>query len=81
MKKSTVLLADDHKLVRAGLRSLVEKAEDFEVVGEASDGREALERVNQLQPDIVLLDIAMPELNGLEVTERIARYHKQVKIF
>jgi DNA-binding NarL/FixJ family response regulator len=63
-----VLLADDHALVRAGIRSLLEHVADVEVVAEADDGREALRLIAELRPDVVLLDVAMPGLNGLETT-------------
>jgi len=66
-----VLLADDHALVRAGIRSLLEHIEGVEVVGEAGDGHEALRLAAALKPDVVLLDIALPGLNGLEVAERL----------
>ena len=66
-----VLLADDHALVRAGIRSLLEHIEGVEVVGEAGDGHEALRLAAALNPDVVLLDIALPGLNGLEVAERL----------
>ncbi len=68
-----VLLADDHTLVRAGLRALVEGFAGFRVVAEAGDGREAARLVRQLEPDIALLDIAMPGLNGLDAAALIAR--------
>lgn len=68
-----VLVVDDHALVRSGIRSLVASFAGFEVVGEAADGREAVAQARQLEPDLVLLDIAMPELNGLEAADRIAR--------
>ncbi len=66
-----VLLADDHILVRAGLRALLERERDFEIVGEADDGREAIRLVKELNPHVVLMDISMPGLNGLEAVERI----------
>ena len=66
-----ILLADDHKLVRQTLRRFLESEDDFELVGEAGDGRQALEEVEKLHPDILLLDIMMPGLNGLEVTRRV----------
>ncbi len=72
MKTVRVLLADDHKLVRAGIRSLLETLDDVEVVGEAVDGRAALELIGQGFPDIVLMDIAMPGLNGLEAVSQIS---------
>lgn len=68
-----VVLADDHNLVRAGIRVLLEQMSGVEVVGEASDGREALALVLREKPDLALLDIGMPGLNGLEAAERIAR--------
>lgn len=68
-----VLLADDHALVRQGIRSLLEKLDDIEVVGEVSDGREAVELSKTIQPDIVFMDIAMPGLNGLEAVTRMKK--------
>lgn len=68
-----VLLADDHGLVRAGIRSLLDQVETLTVIGETGDGRAVLKLVKEHQPDIVLLDIAMPSLNGLEVAARISR--------
>ncbi len=74
-----VLLAEDHQLVRAGIRKLLESVPGFEVVAEASDGREALRLVRELSPDIVLTDIAMSGLNGMEATARITRDHPKVR--
>jgi DNA-binding NarL/FixJ family response regulator len=68
-----VLLADDHDLVRAGIRVLLDSAQGIQVIGEAGNGREALRLARELQPNVVLMDIAMPELNGLDATARIAR--------
>ncbi len=79
-KTVRLLLADDHALVRAGLRELVQKVPGIEVVAEANNGRQALELVQTHNPDLVLLDIGMKELNGLEVAERIMREHRGVKI-
>jgi DNA-binding NarL/FixJ family response regulator len=67
-----VLLADDQTLVRSGFRALLERAEDIEVVGEAADGAEAVERVRTERPDVVLMDIRMPGVDGLEATRRLA---------
>ena len=66
-----VLIADDQALVRGGFRMILDAQEDIEVVGEASDGREALARARELAPDVVLMDIRMPELDGLEATRRL----------
>jgi len=75
-----ILIADDHTLVRAGLTSLIAKLPGMEVVAEAADGRQALRMVRDLQPDLVLMDIAMPGLNGLESAERIHNIHPHTKI-
>jgi DNA-binding NarL/FixJ family response regulator len=74
-----VLIADDHGLVRAGIRALLEKQSTMEVVAEASNGREALRMVRQHKPDLVLMDIAMPELNGLEAVRRLAKDFPKVR--
>lgn len=71
MLRIRVLLADDHGLVRHGIRSLLEKAGDIEIVGEANDGQETLDLVRQFAPDVLLLDIAMPRLNGLQAIQHI----------
>jgi DNA-binding NarL/FixJ family response regulator len=68
-----VMLADDHALFRAGIRSLLEAIEGVSIVGEARDGHEALRMVAERRPDIVLLDVALPQLNGIEVAERLVR--------
>ncbi len=68
-----VLVADDHALLRQGIRSLLEARLGWQVVGEAVNGREAVEKAAQLKPDVVLLDITMPELNGIEATRQILK--------
>ncbi|MBI4525789.1 MAG: response regulator transcription factor, partial [Deltaproteobacteria bacterium] len=80
MKPLRVLLADDHSLVRAGIRSLIEKIPLIEVVGEASDGRHAFELIKKREPNVVLMDIAMAGLNGLEVAERVIKNFPTVKV-
>lgn len=75
-----VLLVDDHKLVRAGIRALLETLAEVEVVGEADDGREALELAASLKPDIVLMDIAMKGMNGLEATTRLKQSFPQIRV-
>ena len=73
MSTIRVLLVDDHKLFRAGIRSLLQTVSDVEVVGEADDGREGLRLIEAHCPDIVLMDIMMPGLNGLDAAARVAR--------
>src|ERR1700726_28095 len=71
-KQIRILLADDHTVMRRGLRLLLESHPGFNVVGEASDGRQALEQAEATHPDVVILDIAMPNLSGIEAAQRIA---------
>jgi DNA-binding NarL/FixJ family response regulator len=75
-----VLLADDHKIVRDGLRALIECCDDMEVVAEAENGREALQMARKQQPDIVIMDISMPELNGIDAARQILAAVKGVKV-
>ena len=80
MEKINVLLADDHTIVRQGLRMLLEAEPDIAVVGEAENGHQALQLTRQLQPHVVVMDLAMPNLNGLEATRQITREMPTVKL-
>jgi two-component system response regulator NreC len=80
VSKTTVLLAEDHTIVRKGLRSLLESEADIEIVGEAENGREAIDRVEELRPDVVVMDIGMPGLNGLEATRQIKKRFSDVQV-
>jgi DNA-binding NarL/FixJ family response regulator len=78
--KYRILIADDHRIVREGLMSLIEKEADLEIVGMAANGRQALKMTHQLKPDVVIMDIAMPGLNGIDVTSQIVNEIPGVKI-
>jgi RNA polymerase sigma factor (sigma-70 family) len=80
MKKIRILIADDHGVVRKGLRLQLEQHSDFEVIGEANNGREAIMLVDELSPDIVIMDIAMPNLNGIQAAAQIVKKNPQVGI-
>jgi DNA-binding NarL/FixJ family response regulator len=80
MKPITLLLAEDHMIVREGLRKMLELEGGFEIVGEAQDGRQAVAQAHKLRPDVVLMDIAMPLLNGLEATRQILHAHPAAKV-
>jgi DNA-binding NarL/FixJ family response regulator len=80
MKRITVLLAEDHTIVREGFRKMLELEDDFEVVGEAQDGRQAAAMVSKLRPAVVLMDIAMPRLNGLEATRQLLKAVPATKV-
>ncbi len=80
MNKIRVILAEDHTIVRQGLRSLLEQSDDIKVIAEAEDGREAVKKTEQLKPDIVLMDISMPILNGIEATRQIKKKFPDIKV-
>ena len=80
MRKLRFLLVDDHDVVRRGLRSLVEAQVGWEVCGEAATGREAVEKAGRLRPNIVIMDITMPELNGLEATRQIRKATPETQV-
>jgi DNA-binding NarL/FixJ family response regulator len=82
MKKNKlrILLADDHKIVRDGLRLLIDGQPDMVVIGEAANGKEALHKARELKPDVVVMDLSMPELNGLQATEQLTAIFPELKV-
>jgi DNA-binding NarL/FixJ family response regulator len=80
MKRITVILAEDHQIVREGFRSLLEHERDIAVVGEAANGRQAVQLTRKLRPDVVIMDIAMPVLNGLEASRQIRKDFPETKV-
>jgi two-component system response regulator NreC len=80
MKKIRLLVADDHKIFRQGIKKLLEEEPDLQVVGEAADGRDTVKKATELKPDLVLMDIAMANLNGLEATKQIKKVLPEIKV-
>ena len=80
MNSVRILLADDHKVVRQGLRKILEESPDWEVVAEAGDGREAVRQAEELKPDVAIIDIAMPLLNGIEATRQIVKRSPSTRV-
>jgi len=79
-EKIRILIADDHKMVREGLKTFILPISDFEVVAEASNGREAVEKAGLLQPDVILMDLIMPEMDGIEVTQALAQQKNAARV-
>ena len=80
MSVARILIADDHDVVRRGLRSLIEEQQYWKVIAEAKDGRDAVAKVSELKPDIAILDISMPLLNGLDAAKQILKLNRQTKV-
>lgn len=80
MSKTKVLLVDDHTIVRQGLKALLDFQDGIEVVGEAEDGRQAIEKAKELVPDIIVIDITMPNLNGIEATRQLKKVNSEMKV-
>lgn len=78
--KTKILLVDDHKILRDGICSLVKGYNDIEVIGEAPDGKTALQMVRELHPDLVIMDISMPDMNGIDATRKIRNEHPDIKV-
>lgn len=78
--KTRILLVDDHELVRRGIRSLLEAEDDFEICAEAADGRQAIDLVQEMTPDVVVMDIGMPGMNGIEATRRIRKTARRTEV-
>src|ERR1700760_2308629 len=80
MKAIRILLADDHAVVRQGFRMILAAQSDLEIVGEAGNGREAIELASTLKPDVVVMDVTMPELNGIEATRRMTAENPHIRV-
>lgn len=80
MKKITIFLADDHQILREGLKLILSKNENLQVIGESADGRDALEKIEKLNPDIAILDISLPSMLGIEIAHSLKKYQPGIKI-
>ncbi len=80
MNRIKVLIVDDHAILRDGIKALLSLNDDFEIVGEASEGKEAIDKAGELEPDVIVMDIGMPSMDGLEATSRIKKKNSKVKV-
>jgi DNA-binding NarL/FixJ family response regulator len=80
MSRARILIVDDHEIFRRGLRSLLESRPEFEILGEAGDGLQAIEKASELKPDLIVMDVSMPQLDGLQATRQIRKKLPQTKI-
>ncbi|WP_073142396.1 response regulator transcription factor [Chryseolinea serpens] len=80
MKKHKIMLADDHAMIRAGVKNLLRESEDIVVIGEAENGRQAVDLYEELKPDLIILDISLPDMNGMEVTQKILAFDPSANI-
>ena len=80
MSRARILIVDDHEIFRRGLRSLLESRPEFEILGEAGDGLQAIEKAVELRPDLIVMDVSMPQLDGLQATRQIRKKLPQTKI-
>lgn len=80
MSRARILIVDDHEIFRRGLRSLLESRPEFEILGEAADGLQAIEKATQLKPDLIVMDVSMPQLDGLQATRQIRKKLPHTKI-
>jgi DNA-binding NarL/FixJ family response regulator len=80
LRRIRILLADDHTLMRGGLRAMIQGLDEFDVIGEAPDGREAVRLTEELNPDLIVMDIGLPGLNGIEATRQILKLRPQARV-